>query len=178
MAFGALGCIPDVVEATDPKTLETKIAESFARQLDDAPVSQLIEIVLCGGGAGGIYQATIYYSTEEVDTYPPLADQNVKVVWGSDRSTVLTKLRAFYADVAVDRTTFVEKAAGGAGVLWVDVIVYTLGEAFLASLRDVDEVRASAAGWDSNIEPTPVSSEEKPAKVRRPRKVRKKKARQ
>jgi hypothetical protein len=145
MPFGALGCIPDVVESTDPKTLETKLAESFARQLLANPASQFIELQSSGGGDGAVFQVTLYYSTEEDGNYPPLVDQHVKVVWGSDPKTVLSKLAEFYATVAVDRTTFVEKTSAGAGALWLDIVVYTLGEDLglvALGLEDADEVAA------------------------------------
>lgn len=143
--FGALGCIPDVVESTDPKTLEVKLAQSFARQLLSNPASQFVELQSSGGGDGAVFQVTLYYSTEEDGNYPPLSEQHVKVVWGSDPKTVLAKIADFYATVAVDRTTFVEKSSAGAGALWVDIIVYTLGEDLALAaleLEDVDEVTA------------------------------------
>jgi hypothetical protein len=143
--FGALGCIPDVVESIDPKTLEAKIAQSFARQLLANPASQFVELQSSGGGDGAVFQVTLYYSTEEDGNYPPLSDQNVKVVWGSDPHTVLAKLADFYAMTAVDRTTFVEKTSAGAGALWLDIVIYTLGEdegLAALGLEDADEVAA------------------------------------
>jgi hypothetical protein len=126
MAFGATGVVTDVVESADPRVLQTKLAASFAAQLLDDPATELVEIALAGGGAGGVLQATIYYSTAGETTFPPLVDQHVKVIFGSDRKTVFDKLAAFYADPDVDRTTFVEKVAQGDGIQWVDLIVYTL----------------------------------------------------
>jgi hypothetical protein len=138
MPFGARGVVTDVVESTVPSVLESKIAASFAAQLVATPVSQLVEIALAGGGAGGVLQATIYYSTEEDGIFPPLDEQHIRVFFASDWFTMKGQLATFYATVDVDRTTFVEKVAQGAGIQWVDLIVYTLGiggPGFLAAVE-------------------------------------------
>ena len=143
MPFGALGCQQDVVQASDPATLQAKLRASFAARLVAVPDSQLIEIVLAGAGAGGIFQATIYYSNQEDGNYPPLVDQHVNVFGAQDFATMNVLIQRFYTTVAVDRTTFVEKAGAGAGAYWIDVIVYTLGEDdALAAMVDADEVLA------------------------------------
>lgn len=126
MAFGAHVTQVDVVDSQDPAVLEGKIAASFAAQVLAHPVSQLIEIALAGGGAGGVLQATIYYSTTEDGNFPPVADQHVRVFFASDRETMRVKIEDFYLTVPVDRTTFVEKVAQGDGIQWIDLIVYTL----------------------------------------------------
>lgn len=142
MPFGALGVITDVVESTVPSVLEAKIAASFAAQLVAAPVSQLVEIALAGGGAGGVLQATIYYSTEEDGLFPPLDEQNIRVFFASDRKTMADQIAGFYATTDVDRTTFVEKVAQGDGIQWVDLIVYTLGVGLALLVADAPDVGA------------------------------------
>lgn len=172
MAFGATGCIPDVISASDPVTLQQKILDSFAAQLTASPVSQLVEIQLVGAGAGGLWQMTLIYSTTEAGNWPNLADQNVRVFGAPDRATMKTKLVDFYDDTPVDRTTFVEKGAAGAGAYFVDVIVYTLDEeAFNALMVDADEVEAK----ERPVIPAPAepTHEALDAELRRRERVRK-----
>lgn len=173
MPFGALGVVTDVVESPDPISLQSKIAASFAGQLLDAPATELVEIALAGGGAGGVLQATIYYSTAEETTFPPLVDQLVKVVFGSDRKTIFDKLAAFYADPDVDRTTFVEKVSQGDGIQWVDLIVYTLtprGPALLAEEGSTaPEAGITGPGASPNVKVTDFAARD----ARRARRLRK-----
>jgi hypothetical protein len=115
-----------------------------------------VELQSSGGGDGAVFQVTLYYSTEEDGNYPPLSEQHVKVVWGSDPKTVLAKIADFYATVAVDRTTFVEKASAGAGALWVDIIVYTLGEDLALAALELEDVDEVTAGVFAAAPPVPV----------------------
>jgi hypothetical protein len=128
MAFGATQVVPDVVESMDPVVLESKIGASFAAQILTDPDSRLVEVNVAGGGAGGVLQATIFYTTDTSANFPLVSDQLVRVFWGPDRQTVFDKLEAFYAGLPEDaRTTFVDKVTMGDGIVWVDVVVYEPG---------------------------------------------------
>ena len=161
----------DVVESTSPLTLEGKVAASFAAQLLAHPVSQLVDIYVAGGGAGGVFQATILYSTVEATHFPPLVDQNVKVFQAPDPQTEKTKIAAFLALPTTDRITFADKVAAGAGALWVDLLVYTR----VVLLLDAELALRGDAPLAGNTRPGDLSGETSldAHRARKPRRLRK-----
>ena len=146
MPFGAVVTQVDVVESTSPLTLEGKVAASFAAQLLAHPVSQLVDIYVAGGGAGGVFQAP-------------------------DPQTEKTKIAAFLALPTTDRITFADKVAAGAGALWVDLLVYTR----VVLLLDAELALRGDAPLAGNTRPGDLSGETSldAHRARKPRRLRK-----
>lgn len=92
-------------QGNDPINLATSIGGFFASVLTDAPLAQLVDVSISGGGAGNIYFAEFILrlpQLEEDVAYPPLADMVGVMAWGGDRRTIHTSASRWLDDDVLD----------------------------------------------------------------------------
>lgn len=123
-------CFFACVTANDPAVLASLIRQNFAFIAADFPDAQLVDLSIAGGGAGNVFQATIFYRTPEesdVFAYPLVSAQSVFMAFGTDPNNNAGALNRFLLANAAATLNVWATGCAGDGAIWCECLIYEPG---------------------------------------------------
>ncbi|MGH7605552.1 MAG: hypothetical protein ACRENK_16355 [Gemmatimonadaceae bacterium] len=124
--------IIDTRQVTEAKGLAMQIADSFADAQSIDPDMTLVDVVLGGGGAGGVLQVILMYRLPQLGpqpvAYPLVSDLAAAVSFGGDQVSNRISINKFVGDHPGAELQFWANTCIGDGAAWLQVILYIPGE--------------------------------------------------
>src|SRR5262245_9959527 len=119
----------DTRQANNPAEILAQVVASFAEVLLFNPNTQLVDIVVSGGGAGQVFLVEMSYRFPAApDTeFPAVSTLAAYIAFGPDRSTNSNSLNRILVTQQAGEFLYWANACGGDGALWLTILVYVPG---------------------------------------------------